>query len=199
MSNANEYVLPPQSDDDLTVTANGGGGDFPECPAGAWAGVCVDVVYRGMQDNKFDPSKGPQPKISIHMMIEAYQSEDSDDYARRSDGKRFVLSAWFTRSMHPKATLRKTLAAWRGKDFDDDAAETFNLNKLVGAFALVNVIHVAGKDGRPKAVIDSIARLPRGVPTFTPDPYVRAKDRKPGDEHHPESAVAADDGDSLPF
>lgn len=203
MSNATDYVLPPQTDDELTVTASSSGGDFPECPAGQWVGVCVDVVYRGMQPNKFEPSKPDQPKISIHMMLDAYEAEDSDTPARRTDGKRFVLSAWFTRSMHEKATLRKTLAGWRGKDFDEEQAETFNLNNLVGAFALVNVVHKAKKDGGTKAVIEGITRLPRGMAKFEPEPYVRARDRKPGEAEQGESESHMDeipmDEPEMPF
>lgn len=181
MSTQSEYILPPQTDDELTVTAQSAGGDYPECPAGAFVGRCVDVVYRGKQPNKFEPQKPDVHKISIHMMVDAYHEDDSP--ARRTDGKRFVLSNWYTRSMHPKATLRKTLAGWRGKDFDDDAAEQFNLNDLVGAYALVTIKQVKGKDGSPKAVIDSIGRLPRGMQKFEAEEYVRAKDRKPGDGH----------------
>lgn len=177
-TNGQTYQLPPQTDDELTVTADGGGTDYPECPAGAWAGRCVDVVYRGKQENKFDPTKPPQHKISLHLMVEAY-NEEEDTPARRTDGKRFVLSAWFTRSMHAKASLRKTLAAWRGKDFDDEQAETFNLNDLVGKDCLVNVKIVKGKDGEPKAVIDSIGRLPRGMQPCGEEEYIRARDRKP--------------------
>lgn len=183
MSTTQDYVLPPQGDDELTVTATSSGGDFPECPTGQWVGLCVDVVYRGKHANKFEPHKPDVHKVSIHMMLDAFDEEDKA--ARRNDGKRFVLSSWFTRSMHEKATLRKTLAAWRGKDFDDAQAETFNLNDLVGAYALVNVVAVKGRDGKPKSVIDSITRLPRGMVKFEPEPYIRARDRKPGDiEHH---------------
>lgn len=212
MNGTTEYTLPPQSDDELTVTAQSAGGDYPECPAGAFVGRCVDVVYRGKQPNKFEPQKPDVHKISVHMMIDAYNEDDSP--ARRTDGKRFVLSNWYTRSMHPKATLRKTLANWRGKDFDDDAAEQFNLNDLVGAYALVTIKHVKGKDGSPKAVIDSIGRLPRGMQKFEAEEYIRAKDRKPGDSHddlrHGYNAEPAphgyddfepsqDDLDDLPF
>lgn len=206
MATMQEYVLPPQTDDMLTVTAETGGGDYPECPAGGFVGKCVDVVYRGKQPNKFEPSKPDQHKISIHMLIDAFNEDDSP--ARRTDGKRFVLSSWFTRSMHPKATLRKTLAAWRGKDFDEEQAEKFNLNDLVGAFALVNVKHVKGKDGGPRAVIESIIKLPRGMSKFEAEPYVRAKDKKPGEGHddlshgYQQPDVPYDDfpeEDDLPF
>lgn len=180
MATTAEYVLPPQTDDQLTVTAETGGGDYPECPAGGWVGRCVDVVYRGKQPNKFEPSKPDQHKISVHMMVDAYNEDDTP--ARRTDGKRFVLSNWYTRSMHPKATLRKTLAAWRGKDFDEDQAEAFNLNDLVGAYALVNIVHVKAKDGHMRAVIESITKLPRGMEKFEAEEYIRAKDRKPGDK-----------------
>lgn len=201
MSTTETYILPPQNDDDLTVTASSSGGDYPEAPTGQWVGLCVDVVYRGKQPNKFDASKPDVHKISIHMMLDTY--DESDNPVRRTDGKRFVLSAWFTRSMHEKATLRKTLAAWRGKDFDDAQAETFNLNDLVGAYGLVNVIEVKTQAGKAKSVIGSITRLPRGMEKFAPDEYVRIRDRKPGEQHHdaPHSSWHDDvpAGDEIPY
>lgn len=197
MNPNNDYALPPQTDDMLTVTADSAGGEYPEAPAGAWVARCVDVVYRGKQPNKFDASKPDQHKISIHMMLDTYDEDDRP--ARRTDGKRFVLSAWYTRSMHAKATLRKTLAAWRGRDFDDEQAEAFNLNDLVGVFALVNVIHVKTKSGDTKAVIDSISRLPRGMQKFEADEeYVRAKDRKPGEHPAEEHGPGPERWDDVP-
>jgi hypothetical protein len=169
-----EHTLPPQTDDELTVTTEQN--DFALCPAGQHPARCVDVVYRGEFPNQFKPGT-TQKKISIHLMLDT-QDDDGRD-VRRSDGKRFILSAWFTKSMHEKANLRKTLEGWRGRAFDDSAAESFNLNDLINAPALVNVKHVKNKKGDEIAVIDSISKLPRQMTVFPVEEieYIRIKDR----------------------
>lgn len=174
MTNQTDYQLPPQTDDDLTVSADQK--DFALCPAGQHPARCVDVVFRGLFPNKFKEG-AMQPKISIHLMLDA-QDEDGNE-VRRGDGKRFVLSQWYTKSMNDKANLRKTLESWRGKAFDDAVAERFNLNDLINAPALVNVKHVRNAKGDEVAVIDTLTKLPRQMSVFPVEEieWVRLKDR----------------------
>lgn len=167
--------LPPQTDDELTVTTDPKG-DYALPPAGQHPARCCDVVYRGEHPNKFKPGV-MQKKVSIHMMLDT--EDDNGQPVRRNDGKRFVLSQWYTKSMNAKSNLRKALEAWRGKAFDDEVAETFNLNDLINAPALVNVIHKTNAKGDQVAVIDSITKLPRQMTVFPVKDidYVRIKDR----------------------
>lgn len=212
-----EYQLPPQTDDDLTVSAEQQK-DFAICPAGQHPARCVDVVFRGMVPNKFKNGE-LQPKISIHLMLDT-QDDDGND-VRRNDGKRFVLSQWFTKSMFSKANLRKTLESWRGRAFDETAAERFNLNDLINAPALVNVKHIRNPKGDEIAVIDSISKLPRQMSVFPVEEieWVRMKDRprdqgqptngsnaavapfgtRPQQEHDHEEWMTPDEDDGLPF
>ena len=84
----------------------------------------------------FDPAKGEQP---------------------------FSISKEFTLSMHEKATLRKMLASWRGKDFTIEEAKLFDVSKLVGVSCFLNVIHKLSKDGsKTYQEISSISALPKG-------------------------------------
>jgi hypothetical protein len=68
-----------------------------------------------------------------------------------------------TMSLNEKANLRKTLHAWRGRDFTPEELKAFNMGKLVGAPALLNVVHEEGKNGKTYAGIFSITPLPAAM------------------------------------
>jgi hypothetical protein len=51
-----------------------------------------------------------------------------------------VISKEYTLSMNEKATLRKMLASWRGKDFTEAEAKSFDITKLLGVACMLNII-----------------------------------------------------------
>lgn len=74
-----------------------------------------------------------------------------------------VISKEFTLSMHEKATLRAFLKNWRGKDFTDEEAKSFDIEKLIGAPCMLNITHKTKKDGSGVyAEIGSISTMPKG-------------------------------------
>lgn len=86
----------------------------------------------------FDPAKGEQP---------------------------WVISKEYTLSMHEKSNLRKDLKSWRGKDFTELEAKSFDITKLLGAACMLNIIHNPKKTD-PSIVyeqISGITPLPKGV------------------------------------
>jgi len=89
-------------------------------PTGIQPAVCCDVFDRGIQQTKF----GERHELSLIFEIEATNSE----------GEHFILSAVFTKSLHPKSNLRAELERWRGGQpfTDDELSQGFNLEKVVG-------------------------------------------------------------------
>lgn len=76
-----------------------------------------------------------------------------------------IISKEFTLSMHEKATLRGFLKNWRGKDFTDEEARAFDIEKLLGAPCMLNITHKTKKDGSGVyAEIGSISTMPKGFP-----------------------------------
>lgn len=86
----------------------------------------------------FDPAKGEQP---------------------------LVISKEYTLSMNEKANLRKDLKSWRGQDFSEDEAKSFDITKLLGKPCMLNIIHVNGKSDPSKVYeqISGITALPKSV------------------------------------
>jgi hypothetical protein len=74
-----------------------------------------------------------------------------------------VISKEFTLSLHEKATLRNFLKNWRGKDFTDEEAKSFDIETLVGAPCMLNITHKPKKDGSGVyAEIGSVSAMPKG-------------------------------------
>lgn len=76
-----------------------------------------------------------------------------------------VISKEYTLSMHEKSNLRKDLKSWRGKDFTEDEAKSFDITKLIGVPCMLNIIHAPGKSDPKKTYeqISGITALPKSV------------------------------------
>lgn len=74
-----------------------------------------------------------------------------------------VISKEYTLSMNEKANLRKMLASWRGKDFDTQEADCFDITKLLGVPCMLNIIHKPSKKDPTKIYeeIGSVSPLPK--------------------------------------
>ncbi len=68
------------------------------------------------------------------------------------------ISKFYTLSLNSKATLRKDLVAWRGRDFTPEELAGFELSRVLGTACQLTVIHKAGK-----ARVEGVAGIPRGT------------------------------------
>ena len=164
--------------------------NYLPAPSGSHAAVCCDVVDLGEMDNKWQPGK-KQPKVRIAFLID----ENMDD------GTPFLVSSMFTASLHNKATLTKFLESWRGRGFTAEELEGFDLEKLLGVPALLQIVHKE-HDGRVYANVQTVMALPKSMtpPVIGPD-FVRKKDRvaegSPDYDSGPEENTLTED--KIPF
>lgn len=160
-------------------------------PAGLAQAVCVDVVDVG-EVNQTDP-KGKVKKV--HKVQIIWQSEEIDD--KRSSP--IQLKRRYTLSLNEKASLRKDLESWRGRPFNDEELKGFDLEKLIGINAFINVIHNS-HDGQTYANVASISPVKKGTTPLIPTKeYVRVKDRPvDGNGAPPIDESPINDGD-VPF
>lgn len=188
----NAHSIPAQPDE-IIVSGENNGGDFKPHPTGPHSAVCCDVVDLGIWQDQF-PGKAPRDVRKIRLV---FQTDE-----RREDGERMTVGRMFTASLGEKANLRKFLESWRGTPFTEEQLRGFNLVKLIGAPALVQVKH-RQKGEKIYADIDSVMQVPRGMQKLTVENYVRVKDRAPtpatGDPHDGYPPPIEDDDDSLPF
>lgn len=156
---------------------------FKPCPEGLHQAVCVDVCDLGIVEGPY----GAKPKVEIR-----WQTELENDETQR----RFELRMWFTLSLHEKATLRKTLEAWRGRKFTEAELQGFDLEKLIGVNCQVQVIHHITDEGKTYDNVQAIVAHNPKMPKIAPLNYVRQIDRA---KVQGNGDATAHDSDPIPF
>src|ERR1035438_8955142 len=144
--------------------------DFIPAPGGAHAGVCCDVVDLGKLKVSYGGKEKIQHKVRIVWQIAEVMA----------DNKPFTVSKRYTLSLHKKAALLKDLESWRGIPFTDDQLQAFDLETLISAPCLLNVMQVV-KEGDTYANVTTLMRLPKSMEAPKIRDYIRVKDRKPED------------------
>lgn len=135
-------------------------------PEGTYLAVCNMLVDLGLQYS--ETYKKSQDKVLIGWEIPEITIEFEGVKKPRNITNRY------TKSLGSMSTLRKDLAAWRGRDFTAAELDGFDLHNIIGTSCLLNVIHSQGSNGNTYANISSIIALPKGMPKgkLSGDPVV---------------------------
>lgn len=126
-------------------------------PAGPQAARCTRLIDLGAQLSDYQGEAKSARKVLLTWRLSEL----------RSDGEPFQVSRRFTASLHEKAALRSFLKSWRGRDFTPDELAAFDLKKLLGAPALLNLTPTQ-RNGRDYVDIVSVSPIPRGMPLPQP-------------------------------
>lgn len=146
----------------LIVSAASGGNFEPRKPieAGAYAAVCDMVVDLGVQ-----PSPGgqfaPKRTVVLRFQIPEIRVEITKDGETKSLPA--VISRTVGLSLNEKSTLYALLTSWRGKQFTPEELKAFDLGKIAGKPAFINITHSV-KGDRTFANLTSIMPLPKSIP-----------------------------------
>jgi hypothetical protein len=162
----------------MAIIARGKSRDFAPAPEGLHRAVCVDVVDLGMVDGQF----GRKHKVML-----SWQIEETMD-----NGKPFLVSKRYTLSLHKKSALRPDLESWRGKPFSEVEAEGFDLEKLLGANAQLNIVHNKVDDAT-FANISAVVPAAKGAPALKARDYTRVCDREGYEPPEPEETEPGED------
>jgi len=156
---------------------------FTPAPEGTHQAVCVDVIDKGMQPNPFKDG-ALQHKVDLAWQIGEL----------RDDGKRFVIYKRYTASLNEKATLRHDLESWRGKPFTAAELKGFDLESVIGANCLLNVVHRASQSDASRIYANVAAVMPllKGMTKMAAQGYERKTE-----EAEPETETELDD--PIPF
>lgn len=152
------------------IATDSGGGDFKRVAPGAYIGRCYSLIDLGTQLSVGQYGEKMQHKIKIGWELFG-EEEDGTPLTITVDGKEMPLtiSKSYTVSLHEKASLRKDLAAWRGKDFTDDEAKAFDVAKLLGAFCMVNVTQ-SETNGKTYSNVAGLTPIPGALRNSKPAP-----------------------------
>lgn len=133
------------------------GANFALCPAGTFVARCYLVVDLGMQPTVWQG----QTKESRQLIRIGFELPTEMHVFNEEKGQEpFTLSKRMSNSLGSKSTMKPFLTGWRGREFAPEEIKTFTFDKLLGAPALLTVIHEKKADGTLTAKIASVAKLP---------------------------------------
>lgn len=152
------------------VATDNGGGNFKRVPAGVHIARCYSLIDLGTQRTEGQYGAKMQHKIRIGWELfgedEAGQPLTVDVEGRSMP---MTIAKSYTLSLHEKSSLRKDLAAWRGKDFTEEEAKAFDVSKLIGAYCMVNVT-TSETGGKTYSNVTGITPIPGALRNAKPAP-----------------------------
>ena len=147
--------------DGLTLSDEGGGGDYTPAPEGSHIARCIRVVDLGTQINDFEGQE--TRKREVMLTWEVYCLDESEKLLLRDNGSPFEISKRYTASLNEKANLRKHLDSWRGRPFNEDELKGWHVKNVLNSYCLLSIQHKISKKNKPYACIAGIINLPRGM------------------------------------
>lgn len=133
------------------IIKNNGGGSKPLEP-GTYMAVCCGLIDIGWQYSEQFGSSSPKVVIMWEIPDEKIVI-DGEEKSR-------VISSTYTMSLNEKANLRKTLSAWRGKDFTAEELKGFNLASILGVPCMLNI---AQRESTGKTFVSGVMQPPKGT------------------------------------
>ena len=147
-----------------TIVKSSGNGNFPKPTTGMQQGVCTNVYGPYKESYQWGGKTITANKIII--LFELEERIPEGDFK----GQRFVQSVRYTASLGEKSNLRPFLVAWRGIAFTEEELIGFDLEKLIGANAFLNLIKKPKKNGQgDSVVIASIMPIKASIEKMIPE------------------------------
>jgi hypothetical protein len=153
----------------MALTASDtGGGNFKRVPAGSHIARCFSVADLGTHTTNGQYGETTNRKIRLAWEIFG-EDENNEPLAIDVDGvlMPMTINKTYTLSLGEKANLRKDLAAWRGRDFNEDELKAFDVSTVVGVYCMLNVT-VSESNGKTYSNVAGISPLHKSM--AKPDP-----------------------------
>lgn len=131
-----------------------GSGNFEQAPIGSHVARCVKVIDIGTQKGEYQGQVTIKRQVIIGWEL-PNELMTEGDFA----GKPFTVSKFYTASLNEKATLRKDLANWRGRDFTEQELLGFDAKNILGKPCMISIIH----NEKQKAKVSGVMALPKGM------------------------------------
>lgn len=129
------------------------GKEFEIVPAGNYIARCYSMIQLGTHKSEYQGQMKTRERVRITWELPT---------ELREDGKPFVIGAEYTLSLSEMGNLRSMLESWRGRAFNPDELEAFDIVKVLEVPCMINVIHSKSKDGsKTYANIATVSPLPK--------------------------------------
>ena len=134
------------------------GGSFESAPTGMHLGRCYRIIDLGTQKTEYMGQMKALRKVMLGWELHA--QDDAGKPIRMKDGRPFAMFKNYTLSWSEKANLRLDLQSWRGKPFSAEEMRRFDLETVLGAWCMLNVIEKQGNDGKMYINVNGITPVP---------------------------------------
>ena len=145
----------------LIARDSGNESTFTPVPPGMHLARCYRIIDLGTQKSEYQGEIKYQHKIMIQ--FEVHGEDDSGKPLLTAKGEPLSISKNYTNTLGEKATLRKDLAGWRGRDFTDQELKGFLLKNILGHWAMLSVAKSIGKNGKEYTNIMSVNPVPAAI------------------------------------
>lgn len=143
------------------IASTSSNSDFEKAPAGSHLGRLYKIVDLGTQKVDWKGKFSMLHKVQFFFELHG-EDADGNPLVTKTDKKPLIQTKRYTISLGEKATLRKDLESWRGKQFTDEEAKGFDLSKLLGAWGMVTITH-NDRDGKTYANLEAITPVPNMI------------------------------------
>ena len=123
--------------------------EFEALPEGQHIGVCYKIIDQGSRNETYPRDAEPNSDNTKKRKTLNVTWEIPEQ--KMADGRPMSISKTYTASLNENATLYKDLVTWRGKSFTKEELDGFDLDKMIGAPANLEIEHVDGR-ARVKAI-----------------------------------------------
>lgn len=140
------------------VTKYKPGKEFTPLPPGSHVAICDGVIHIGIEKTKY----GPRDLIILRWEVPSERVEYKKDFKEVNEPA--TIMAWYSNSLHEKATLREHLESWFGRTLiAEELQGGIDWPCLVGQAGYITVKHET-KGDKTTAKVTSVAKVPPGVP-----------------------------------
>lgn len=160
----------------MAINATNNGTKRELIPAGNYVARCYQMIEIGTVNEFIQGQNKQLTKVRIGWELPT----ELKVFKEENGEQPLVISKEYTLSLNEKSNLRKMLASWRGKDFTEDQAKSFDITVLIGVPCMLNIIHKP-KKADPSQVyeeIGSISALPKNfsAPSAILPPFILSYD-----------------------
>jgi hypothetical protein len=149
------------------IAKESGGGTFTPVPPGMYLARCYRIVDLGTQKSEYLGQVKNLQKVMLQ--FEVHGEDDEGKPLLTTKNEPMSISKNFTLSLAEKATLRKDLQTWRGKEFTADELKGFQLDNVLGAWAMIAITKAMGNNGKEYTNIANINSVPKAMKASLPE------------------------------
>ena len=153
----------------LIARESGGGGTFTPVPPGMYLARCYRIVDLGTQKSEYLGQVKNLPKVMLQ--FEVHGEDDAGKPLVTAKNEPMSISKNFTLSLAEKATLRKDLQTWRGREFTPDELRGFQIDNVLGAWAMIAITKAMGNNGKEYTNIATINSVPSAMKASLPQGF----------------------------